>query len=203
MLSCVRVVIRLGALIFCNVGRSHGMNKPQMNFVALVQAVLDGYALDWNGIHGITHWTRVLENGLRLAAKTGADPAVITLFAVFHDARRINDGHDPDHGARGAQLAAGLRGTLFEIDDHAFGLLHHACTWHTAGLIDADLTVQCCWDADRLDLGRVWIEPDPRYLCTEAARNKSTRRWADGRARMDFVPDVIKPLWEQLSTAES
>ena len=36
---------------------------------------------------------------------------------------------------------------------------------------DADITVQTCWDADRLDLGRVGIRPDPRRLCTAAARN--------------------------------
>jgi uncharacterized protein len=28
-----------------------------------------------------------------------------------------------------------------------------------------------CWDADRLDLGRVGIRPDPARLCNEAARH--------------------------------
>jgi len=30
--------------------------------------------------------------------------------------------------------------------------------------------VQTCWDADRLDLGRVGKKPDPLRLCTAAAR---------------------------------
>jgi uncharacterized protein len=159
--------------------------------------------LDWDGIHGIGHWARVLENGLRLAQETGADPNIVTLFAAFHDARRLNDGYDPDHGARGAQLAAKLRGVLFEVDDRAFSLLEYACLWHSTGLTVADISVQCCWDADRLDLGRVSMEPDPILLCTDAAKVKSIRRWADGRASMAFIPDLIRPLWDQCRQSDT
>jgi uncharacterized protein len=49
-------------------------------------------------------------------------------------------------------------------------LLALACTLHSDGHTDGDITVQTCWDADRLDLGRVGIRPSARYLCTEAAR---------------------------------
>jgi uncharacterized protein len=49
-------------------------------------------------------------------------------------------------------------------------LLCHACKLHSDGFITADLTVQACWDADRLDLGRVGVKPDPRYLCTSYAK---------------------------------
>ena len=38
------------------------------------------------------------------------------------------------------------------------------------GLIDADITVQTCWDSDRLDLGRVGIKPSSDRLCTEVAK---------------------------------
>jgi uncharacterized protein len=31
----------------------------------LVRAILDGYRLPWNGAHGMAHWARELENGLR------------------------------------------------------------------------------------------------------------------------------------------
>ena len=49
-------------------------------------------------------------------------------------------------------------------------LLVEACAGHSDGFTKADITVQTCWDADRLDLGRVGIEPHPKYLCTEVAR---------------------------------
>ena len=39
-----------------------------------------------------------------------------------------------------------------------------------------------CWDPDRLDLGRVGITPNPRYLCTDAAKNEQNLQKAHTRA---------------------
>jgi uncharacterized protein len=44
------------------------------------------------------------------------------------------------------------------------------------------VTVQTCWDADRLDLGRVGKHPHPRYLCTPAARDREVIEWAYRRS---------------------
>ena len=52
----------------------------------------------------------------------------------------------------------------------------------TDGGTEADVTVQTCWDADRLDLGRVGIRPHPRYLCTPAARSAEVIEWAHARS---------------------
>lgn len=49
-------------------------------------------------------------------------------------------------------------------------MLREACIGHSDGHIKAVPTVQACWDADRLDLGRVGIIPTARYLCTDVAR---------------------------------
>lgn len=149
----------------------------------LFAAVRAGYALEWDGIHGASHWARVRENGLRLAESTGARPDVVELFAFFHDSRRVNDGIDADHGARGAALARALRGDAFEIDDAGMDLLVEACTAHTDGTVTDDPTLGTCWDADRLDLPRVWIVPRPRLLCTAAARDPLVREWARKRAQ--------------------
>jgi uncharacterized protein len=67
-----------------------------------------------------------------------------------------------------------LRGLLFDLQDTAFRLLHRACAGHTHEQTHTDITIQTCWDADRLDLGRVGITPDPKYLCTEAAKREET-----------------------------
>lgn len=119
---------------------------------AMMRRILHGYALFVRGDHGVVHWARVLENGLRVADATGADREVVTLFALFHDARRVNEYHDPGHGRRGGELARSLRGSLIHLDDARFALLFEACRLHTDGLTAADPTLQACWDADRLRL---------------------------------------------------
>jgi uncharacterized protein len=149
----------------------------------LVELVHTGYALHLDSIHGRAHWARVRANGLRLAEHTGANPEVVELFAILHDSKRENDGRDPLHGARAAQFADGLRDSLVTLADDAFELLRFACEFHTNGLTEADITVQTCWDADRLDLGRVGISPDPRRLCTDAAKRAAMIDWAYRQSR--------------------
>jgi uncharacterized protein len=149
----------------------------------LLDAIRSDYALSWHGTHGISHWTRVRENGLRLAEETGADAQVVALFAYLHDSKRLNEHKDPGHGARAAQFARSLQGKIIDLPDERLEQLALACTLHTEGLTEADVTVQTCWDADRLDLGRVGIRPDARYLCTAAARNTEMIRWAFVRSR--------------------
>lgn len=153
-----------------------------LDLKSIVHVILADYALSWHGPHGVCHWARVLENGLRLAEVTGANADVVRLFAIFHDSRRVNESTDCGHGQRGAELAAHLRGEVFDLPDPEFLLLYAACAGHEHGMIDAAVTVQTCWDADRLDLGRVGMHPDPRMLCTDVARHPDIIRWADGRA---------------------
>jgi len=162
----------------------------------ILHAILAEYALPIHGDHGVAHWARVLENGLRLSAESAADLEVVTLFAVFHDSRRINECTDPLHGQRGADFAAELRGRLFELPDDRFELLYEACVGHTHERTHSDVTIQTCWDSDRLDLGRVGIRPHPDYLCTEIARRPDTINWADGRASFGFVPAIVGDEWE-------
>jgi uncharacterized protein len=162
----------------------------------LLQAILDQYQLRPSGPHGILHWGRVLENGRRLAQSTGANRGVVEFFAVFHDACRENDDHDPLHGPRGADLAASLRGGVFDLPDEDLALLCEACAGHTSGRTHADITVQTCWDSDRLDLGRVGITPDPRYLCTATAKERETIAWAHERAWREAAPKLVAREWQ-------
>jgi len=167
-----------------------------LNLKLILHAVLEEYDLPWDGYHGVAHWARVLENGLRLVEETGADLEVVQLFAILHDSRRISEGWDPDHGPRAAKYAAELHGGLFHLRDPQFRLLRRACAGHTHEKTHADITIQTCWDADRLDLGRVGITPDPMYLGTTAAKRPETISWADARASLAVVPEFVKSEWE-------
>jgi len=150
----------------------------------LIEAVREQFRLDWEGIHGIAHWARVRRTGRWLAAETGARTDVVELFAWLHDACRLDDGHDPDHGLRAIELAAAWRGRHFQLDDEGFELLCHAMEHHTHGAVEGPLAAQVCWDADRLDLSRLGIRPRRRLLCTEPARQEETieRAWLSGQA---------------------
>jgi uncharacterized protein len=161
---------------------------------ALVAGILAQYRLPRFGLHGVGHWARVLDNGRRLAAACGARLEVVELFALFHDSRRQNEAHDPDHGRRGAELAWRLRG-WYALDDDGFDLLLEACAHHTDGGLTSDPTVGACWDADRLDLLRAGIHTDPRRLCTAAAREPRLLRWAARRAAEKAVPDMVEGEW--------
>ena len=158
----------------------------------LIYSILRGYALPHDGVHGLRHWARVRDNGRTLADLTGADSQVVDLFAVFHDCCRVNEGTDPGHGVRGGEFARALyeSGTL-ELSADQMSLLHFACAHHTGGRVEGDVTVQTCWDADRLDLGRVWVSPDPQYLCTPAAKDPEMIEWADDRSRRDHRPAIV------------
>jgi uncharacterized protein len=161
----------------------------------LLDAILDQYRLRPMGMHGLPHWARVLENGLHLAAQTGANTRVVTFFAIFHDACRSNEGTDPGHGKRGAELANRLRRAFLPLDDAEFDLLYVACAEHTAGQVEGDVTVQTCWDADRLDLGRVGITPQLLKLCTAAARDPALIAWAESRCRTGETPAFLHTEW--------
>ncbi len=168
---------------------------------SLFTAILPDYALPIHGYHGVAHWARVLENGLRIAEYNGADTEVVTLFAIFHDARRVNEEVDLGHGQRGGDLARSLRGTLVHLDDTRFEMLYEACRLHTDGLTDGDPTLQACWDADRLDLGRVGITPRPERLCTDTARELLP--WAHARAQRGEVPQHVLESWGLLLPDQS
>ena len=83
----------------------------------------------------------------------------------------------------------------FELNDEDFRLLFRACMGHSTERDDPDITVQTCYDADRLDLGRVSVTPDPRFLCTDAARQRTMICWADGRGAFRIVPKWVQEEW--------
>ena len=119
-------------------------------------------------LHGPAHWQQVERNGLLLATETGADIVVVRLFALFHDSKRANDGPDIVHGARGAEFAKQcFEEHRLDITQEQFDKLYHACKFHTTEPRSGDATIDTCYDADRLDLGRVGIALDPKKMATD------------------------------------
>ncbi|MBU4327282.1 MAG: hypothetical protein KKB91_06005 [Proteobacteria bacterium] len=143
----------------------------------LLSKIREQYSLNWHGTHGIPHWHRVWENGIKLSEQQGINAKVLQLFAVFHDSQRMNENTDPNHGPRGAELALEFREHI-PLDDEEFTLLTIACCLHTSEHTHSDITIQACFDADRLDLGRVGITPDAYFLNSKMAKNPEMIEWA-------------------------
>lgn len=151
------------------------------NFIPepLAKAVLDQYRLHLNGVHGLRHWIRVWIIGEELCSSTGANVEVVRLFAFLHDVCRKDEDIDLLHGVRAAKLIKNvLQPEILHLPKAEAKLLEYAVQRHTFGSLRANPTVMTCWDADRLDLGRVGILPLPDRLCTAAARDPAMIRKA-------------------------
>lgn len=121
--------------------------------------------------HGPEHWRRVSVHAQAVARSLGQDPLVAHVFGWVHDSQRQDEGLDPEHGPRAAEFIQAHRTGLFAfLSDEQVQLLGQACQLHSDGLTEGHALVRACWDADRLDLWRVGIEPRARYLCTDYAR---------------------------------
>ena len=160
--------------------KSDVVTQPFFDFLA------NKYALNHNGFHGIDHWLRVLINGRQLASETGADLKVVEYFALIHDVMRQDEDRDINHGNRSANLVLALDGDWLHLSSTQLGQLEEACRYHSMGRLTRDVTIQTCWDADRLDLGRVGIKPNSTYLGTAAARNHDFMKRAYARSHMRF-----------------
>jgi uncharacterized protein len=136
----------------------------------LWKKVIADATADTRSIHGTDHWARVERNGVYLAHETGGSEVIVRLFALLHDCQRLNDGADPEHGMRAAKYAHTLRDALPMLRPEHFDRLCFACEFHTSATHTDDITVGVCWDADRLDLGRVGIEPSAKYMNSQTAK---------------------------------
>jgi len=165
--------------------------------LARVEAVLaHGGRARESHIHGEDHWRKVAIVGRHLAAASPeADEELVVLFALIHDMRRENDDHDPQHGPRAALLARALNADFLGLEPARLDLLAEAIDGHTRMGPSADPTIGVCLDADRLNLWRVGITPDPRFLSTAFARRTETIAWAAGlnRAPAPDWPSILEP----------
>ena len=92
-------------------------------------------------------------------------------FCLLYDTQRRNEDRDPEYGSTNAEYAQAIRWTLFELNEEEMELFDEALRYHSDGYVEADITIQVCWDADRLDLGRVGIRPSYHKLCTATAKS--------------------------------
>jgi uncharacterized protein len=151
----------------------------QYNRKGLLDEVLAQFRISTDGVHGPSHWARVKHHGLAVGAEVGADLLVVELFSFLHDSQRRNEFEDKFHGERAAEYAASMNRRYFDLQDTQLSQLVNAIRFHSGGDVHQCSTIQTCWDADRLDLGRVGIKPSARYLSPIGAKHiKTAYEWS-------------------------
>lgn len=132
---------------------------------AIKHSILGDYS-----VHGVSHWDRVARNA-DILITSDVDDLVVKAFAYIHDVERVNDSDDLQHGPRAAMLVDEIRSSeLSFLNDQEIEQLKEACRLHTLRHRTEDATVNACFDADRLDLGRVGIIPNPDKMATIQGR---------------------------------
>ena len=162
--------------------------------MSVVEAVLPrAWRLD-SAFPGEEHWRCVTATGLALAPTVGeVDTTLVFCFGLLHDTRRVNEAVDPEHGERAAAFAAELRAEgVLPLTEPRFDLLAAALADHSNGLVSTDPTTGTCWDADRLHLPRVAIQPRPDLLSTRAAAGPTPL------AAAEALRTGGPPTWEAL-----
>jgi uncharacterized protein len=94
----------------------------------------------------------------------------------------MDDAYDGEHGPRAVEfIDRCIAEKRFELDAERLEKLRMACRLHTTERQTGDITVDTCFDADRLDLGRVGIYPMEEKMATDAGK-KIARKLAQAGA---------------------
>jgi len=144
---------------------------------SIKEKCIQNFELDINGIHGIGHWENVATNAIAIAQSNGADPVVVQLFAFIHDSCRISDDYDHDHGLRAAEWMSEWLQDYISLNKTQFNLLYEAIKNHNKGETTLDPAIGSCWDADRLELGRLDIYPDINKMSTKLCKDEVFIEW--------------------------
>ena len=138
-------------------------------------------------LHGLSHWRRVERNGVFLAEHNSVDVDLVRLFALFHDCQRLNDDSDLQHGPRAAAFIRKINSDLLGLSVKELEALTTACYYHTNSLKTDNPYYACCWDADRLDIGRAGIDPQPKFFSTKIARKIVNRDQWDKLTEFEYI----------------
>lgn len=147
------------------------------DLIALARAASDASEFPESEFHGVGHWQGVADQAIWLAEELGwgrEERVFAFVFGATHDCRRENDDWDPEHGARAAQWLD-AKGWMHRLHMTYYAdTMRQSLIWHDKGQVLHSLKApafpRCAelgtlgWDADRSLLGRVGMDPDPKFF---------------------------------------
>ncbi|WP_411839586.1 hypothetical protein [Paracoccus sp. ME4] len=165
--------------------------EPGSHWQALLAEARNGSRLSGSSLHGEVHWRAVAATGLRLRAfHPSVSARLLLAFGMLHDCRREDEGWDPQHGFRAAEVALTSRAPRKLIDPEEIRILAKACLLHEKGKTDPeDLRVGLCWDSDRYNLLRLDIRPIQELLSAELVEADHERMIRHTIRMLDAVPE--------------
>lgn len=152
-------------------------------------------------IHGDKHWRAVAAAGIEIAGNDFERRAVALAFGMIHDSQRLNDCWDPEHGLRAALWAMKSRSLAGLIGTESRDLVSRACLDHEKGGISTERSIGICWDADRINLWRVGICPDPSFFSVlrGSVFEIMSRKYFDAHHQppeWDTLINMMEPTWQ-------
>lgn len=137
-------------------------------------------------LHGPDHWARVSRNAQHILTFSFPHQRMallrgVKLFALMHDCQRLDEGYDTMHGAHAAAFLRTHFTTICpELSPELIERVAMVCQEHTIrqpwdcyAKQDPELQIlmAICLDADRLDLTRLRINPNPKFLFTSTGKD--------------------------------
>lgn len=164
----------------------------------ILKEILNEYQLDLlNGMNGLNHWSRIIENAFLLSEYNKANKKVLVAFAFFHKIKRNNEEQDTNEGYKGAQLLRYYENEL-GLNEEEFDQAYFACVNFNEFKTHDNLTIATCWDAERLDLMRTGLYPREDDLQSTYAKNAGTITWAVRRALNNHISDWVYEMLEEI-----
>jgi uncharacterized protein len=143
----------------------------RIDIARVKQMALNRYHGNKLDVNGPEHWERAWQNAQVLIPQTKANATVVELFCYLHDCCRIHHGQEPGHGLAASKFIEEHKGEFSFLSEKEYQLLLKACGEHTFLQHSDEPTIATCWDANRLDIGRIGICPKEQFLITPAAKD--------------------------------
>lgn len=142
----------------------------------VLRRIMDEFSLKNSDVHGVNHWSRVYYYGHLLSKNHSIDLEIIAYFSIFHDSKRICEHEDPEHGYNGAEFFKKLE-SIIHLKPENKEIIYEACSKHNYQEQTNIKEIGVCFDADRLDLWRVDIQPYNRYLHFDESKSDLMKQY--------------------------
>lgn len=150
-------------------------------------------------IHGLDHLRNVGYLSGKFAAELGISLETAIIGGFLHDCARSDDSDDAFHAEKSALLARKLiKKNYSNIDEE---LVYKTILFHSGGKTTDNHIQGCVWDADRLDLIRLGIQPKKELLSTEPGK-RFYNKYFESNQYVNNINKLIDKILSQRNANE-